>query len=42
MVKIGVLVDYDAQSGGYIEKQIISRLMQLYGDSIRIVYKTND
>ena len=43
MVKIAVLVDYDAQSGGgYVEKQISSRLMQLYGDSIRIVYKTND
>ena len=43
MVKIAVLVDYDAQSGGgYVEKQISNRLMQLYGDSIRIVYKKND
>jgi len=43
MVKIAVLVDYDSQGGsGYVKKQISSRLMQLYGDSIRIVYKTND
>jgi hypothetical protein len=43
MVKIAVLVDYNAQSGGgYVEKQISNRLMQLYGDSIRIVYKMND